>query len=335
MFNIEEDWIIQRLINFCWRQWGAAGMPSPIHHEDDWYLDPEPLFLFTIYIAQYDEDLFKNIEDWLNVNHSILNWQRLKSMAMHFPEPTTKIMNAIVHKLRTQNKGCRWQPGQPEKISQRPTPLFKDDETVNLLTRHADPDYLEHNFKRLPTQFLDESTPPDASLSINLVFKLRYIFGTNLRADLLAFLLCVDQGVSTAQVADRLLVSKSNAGNALMDLTLSGLVDQKNINNVYYYYIQQRKWREFLEMPQSQVKYVAWTSLFFALIKLASNLDALKNIRKDLAQDKTFRWANRNAVLFNELNIDMVDPGQFTADEYMKIFPFEVDKLIQFITPID
>ncbi|HDY87875.1 MAG TPA: hypothetical protein ENH82_07150 [bacterium] len=61
------------LLQFLWRQWSALGIAGYSESKDPWVIDPEALLLFSATLTRYDQRLFDEILDWMDMNDRFIN----------------------------------------------------------------------------------------------------------------------------------------------------------------------------------------------------------------------------------------------------------------------
>jgi len=52
------DSFLEEMLRFLWRQWSALGVLGEADIEDEWAIDPEALFVFSVELARYEPRLF-------------------------------------------------------------------------------------------------------------------------------------------------------------------------------------------------------------------------------------------------------------------------------------
>ena len=69
------------VLSLLWQHWSLLGVPGQISaKENEFVLDPEALLLFSTEYARYDQRLYDQILDWLQMHSSLINIQRLKAL---------------------------------------------------------------------------------------------------------------------------------------------------------------------------------------------------------------------------------------------------------------
>src|SRR4030066_2376816 len=71
---------LDNILSFLWRQWSALGVLGEARAEDPWIIDPEPLLLFSLEMGRYEPRLFDEVLDWLVINGTWVDLQRLRGI---------------------------------------------------------------------------------------------------------------------------------------------------------------------------------------------------------------------------------------------------------------
>ncbi len=264
-------------VSFLWRQWSALGVSGYAHMEDRRVIDPEALLLFSTGAARYDSRLFDEILDWLQQNGEWINIQRLSRIqALHqIAEPT--ILAAIGDFLSQQSEHRKWK-SLTRKIRPlaEPCPLFielpaygKRDET-----------FLRWGWERNPPQTRGMSRFPPVGVCTSLLFKLRALFGTQSRADIIGWLLTHESG-HPAAIARELGYFPRSVQLVLNDLAQSGHIQTLRAGREKHFSVRHDEWRFLVTWPEPSKfpEWEDWTGRFAVLRRAAGLID-----RPDLDQ---------------------------------------------------
>ena len=189
--------ITERLLDWLWRSWNALGVAGQgSMARNDRVIDPESLVLASTVWARYDARLFDEILDWLCLYGSLINLQRLRNLqrAGLGDSSVLSAMAAVMHHSSGQSKWKALIPkaSPPAELK----PLFLSLEGNDATWGVPEPWFAAQGFHRGRFELRQMSQPPSPHHSANLWLKLRSLFGTNTRAEVMLQLLTT--GPSTA-----------------------------------------------------------------------------------------------------------------------------------------
>lgn len=214
--------LVEALLDWLWWSWislGVAGHGG--RARSDRVIDPEALLLASTLWARYDPRLFDEMLDWLGLHGSLINLQRLRNLHKTGlgDEAVLSVVAAVILE----------QSGQPKwKALIRPAaaggslqPLFLSLDGKDAVWGRAEPLFAAHGFHRGKLELRHLSQPPSPAAAPNLWLKLRSLFGTSSRAEIVLQLLTV--GPSTAgEIARRSGFTAGSILVALREMALSG-----------------------------------------------------------------------------------------------------------------
>ena len=61
---LEAERIRQQALDLCWGAWAELGVSGWGRTHQDWAIDPEPLVVFTVAVAESDPRLRDEVMDW-------------------------------------------------------------------------------------------------------------------------------------------------------------------------------------------------------------------------------------------------------------------------------
>ena len=252
------------VLGFLWRQWSALGVAGQSRTGDPWVVDPEALLLFSTVLARHEPRLFDEILDWLHLNGSWINLQRLSHLQKHYEPGDSAVLAAIATHLAHDTAHSKWKVlTQVETTTNRPpTPLFSQLPFFGA----EDPDFLRWGLLRAPLKLRGLSQSPEPNQPATFLFKMRALFGRLARADIMAWLLTHDSG-HPAQIARDVGAMPRSVQNILNDLSISGHVRAVRAAREKHFAVRHDEWRFLLtwqgaaEFPQ----WIHWASLFRVL----------------------------------------------------------------------
>ena len=259
----------ERLVEFLWRQWSALGVAGHASSDNPRMIDPEALLLFSTHIARHDSRLFDEILDWLRLNGSWINLQRLGTLHKDERLGDSAVLAAIADLLSMESANHKWKllnrrlearssaaAGTMQRLF--PTiPVFKE----------ADPVFLKHGLERGRVGFRGLSQAPRADQPATFLFKLRALFGMQARAEVMAWLLANECG-HPAEIARQTGYFRGSIQNVLNDLSVSGHIGSIRIGREKYFSIlRQEEWRFLLTWPTPNAfpEWINWAPLFHTI----------------------------------------------------------------------
>jgi hypothetical protein len=231
--------VVAKALSFAWDQWAQLGLLTSPRRQDRWAMDPEALILFTLEVARRDPRLFDEMLDWLVVNERLVSVQRLRNLVADPAE--SALVNAALawagmRKPRTrldrQAVGRAGEVGLTQLFPGLTTPL-----------REIDATFGEHGFAKPTTERSQKSRPPDVDAPINFAFRLRYLLGVSVRAEVMRCLLTLDAPRVSAQVIARSAgYSKRNVQEALNALGAARAIISASVGSEASYTVDHSAW---------------------------------------------------------------------------------------------
>jgi hypothetical protein len=266
--NFRES-LLQRLLDFLWRQWSALGVAGHARGDDPWMIDPEALLLVSTHIARHDSRLFDEMLDWLHANGSRINLQRLGTLHQDEHLGDAAVLAAIADLLSKESAHHKWKllmrrvekPDSP--AAERVQRLFP---SIPIL-KEPDPVFLKHGLERGGIELRGMSQAPRPDQPATFLFKLRALFGMQARAEVMAWLLANQHG-HPAEIARQTGYFRGSIQNVLNDLTRSGHIGSIRIGREKSFSILRREeWRFLLTWPNADAfpQWLNWAPLFHAL----------------------------------------------------------------------
>lgn len=214
--------LVEALLDWLWRSWislGVAGHGGRARL--DRVIDPEALLLASTLWARYDPRLFDEMLDWLGQHGSLINLQRLRNLHKTGLGDEA-VLSAVAAVILEQSGQPKWKALiRPHAASGSLQPLFLSLDGKNSAWGRAEPLFAAHGLHRGKLELRHLSQPPSPSGAPNLWLKLRSLFGTSSRAEIVLQLLTV--GPSTAgEIARRSGFSAGSILVALREMALSG-----------------------------------------------------------------------------------------------------------------
>ena len=326
---------LENILNFLWRQWSALGVLGEARTEDPWVIDPEPILLFTLEMGRYEPRLFDEVLDWLVVNGTWIDLQRLRGILRGKDETSIKLIGAVAKFLVQEGDGRKWQNvANFCKLKMQETPdsheslFFSKDGKRYPPSPEPDSFFLSCGFNRPEVKIrrLTREVPITSQSTIR--FLLRALFGVGSRAECLTYLL-TNEGGHPSEVARAIGLSVRGTQDTLIDLSRSGLIlTRVKGKRKIEYWLSHERWWEFLSRGSiTEFKkpiWLDWISLFSAL----SNVwNALNEMREEGISDYLRSSRIRDSMetigsefLKSGLDIPPIPGRNIKPQEYEKAF---------------
>lgn len=216
--------LVAALLDWLWRSWtslGVAGHGSTARA--DRVIDPEALILAGTLWARYDARLFDEMLDWLCMHSSLINLQRLRNLHQTGLGDAA-VLSAIASVIKDHSAQTKWKAlvAKPSRDATL-TPLFLSLDGKQGTWGKAEPGFAAQGFHRGRLELRQMSQPPAPDHAANFWLKLRSLFGTSTRAEIVLQLLTT--GPATAgEIARRSGFTARSILLTLREMALSGHV---------------------------------------------------------------------------------------------------------------
>jgi len=272
------DEYLELMLNFLWRQWSQLGVFGEVDRQDNWVIDPEALLLITLEAGRYEPRMFDEVVDWLVVNGKWLNVQRLNNIIKLDDRYNRDILFAVADILSKEDRSAKWRRVSKNLAVKSATKnpddccqsffFFKDGKPMPVVG-NIDETFKKYGFLRSPINLRNLSKEIHIHSSSNIWLKLRALFGVNLRADIIAYLITHDNA-HPRLVAREVMFSQPRVQTVMAELTVSGLVWIKPTKREKHYWINRESWWEFLcPAPRGNIPiWVNWVFLFRGFLQI-------------------------------------------------------------------
>lgn len=261
--------LLQRLLDFLWRQWSALGVAGHARSDDPWMIDPEALLLFSTHVARHDSRLFDEILDWLHTNGSWINLQRLGTLHKEEHLGDSAVLAAIADLLSRESAHLKWKLLM-RRVEKPNAPAADEGQrlfpSIPIL-KEPDPVFLKHGLERGGIELRGMSQSPRPDQPATFLFKLRALFGMQARAEVMAWLLANEQG-HPAEIARQTGYFRGSIQNVLNDLATSGHIGSIRVGREKTFSIlRHEEWRFLLTWPTAGAfpQWINWAPLFQAI----------------------------------------------------------------------
>ncbi|RYD27930.1 MAG: hypothetical protein EOP87_20380 [Verrucomicrobiaceae bacterium] len=283
-FRHSRDKLLAGFLDFLWFQWASVGVAGHGAPGAGRMIDPEALLLATSRVARHDPRLLDGVLDWLNVNGSRINLQRLQRLQEMWPLGDMRVIGAVASIVSRQSVMRKWAPLSSPAAGAIPQPFFigAGGEALPLFSE-PDPHFLRHGLVRDPVEMPGTSKSPDPYRVSNLIFILRALFGVNARAEIVAWLLTHESGHPARIARDTGYFSKS-IQHTLNEMEDSGHIRSRREGREKVFSIRSDDWK-FLITWQRPAAFPFWTEWMPLFSGIAAFIDGLDDPQLDTAPE--------------------------------------------------
>ncbi|MBN1900536.1 hypothetical protein JW926_04335 [Candidatus Sumerlaeota bacterium] len=317
----------ETLLDFIWKQWRELGVSGAASSGLPWFIDPEPLILFSLDIARYDARVFDEILDWLIKNGNWINAQRLVSLHKFDRMGDQPLLKAVAKTIRKRNKSAfRWKYIEKFQCqnSALPAPLFIIQGNSWRSGTSMDDIFLEYGFQRSPVMTRGMSLEPPMRNPRCIALMIRALLGVNVRADVVTYLSVHGEG-HPSHIARALGFSQKQVQDTLLEMAQSTLVSVRKIGHRKDYRLDTERWNPFLYGKRSTPpEWVDWRSLLRGLNELWKGISkphekpVNKYIASSIAREAMRRA--RSDLSNSCIGVNIEDDQPYKAEEYLDIF---------------
>jgi hypothetical protein len=326
------------LLEFAWSQWVQLGVSGQRSRSDRWAVDPEALVLFTTEVARRDPRLFDEMLDWLSRNGRLLSLQRLRNLNARFLADGT-LVEAVVAWAGQAAPSLRWRTTKPPQggPTTNGVPLFASD--VLSFVPDPDPVFASYGYVLPRVAPSGKSAEPDVRAPINLAFRLRLLFGTGSRAEVMRILLTTAEGsLDAARIADEAAFAKRNVNEVLSALVETAVVKARWSRNERVFFVYRDKWATLLELGHkatSMPTFVSWVHLLPLVAEVLRWLEG-----ESESGDSEYLMSSRARDLVERISPDLEVAGltapsvrSLPGASYLAAFVQMVESLLHTIGP--
>ncbi len=261
--------------------------------------------MFTLEIGRYDARLYDEVLSWLVENEQTINIQRLQNIMKADENIDRTLIAAAAAILAQNNRSSRWKKLtlSADKSKHKKT-LFMSQNSEELpVWGENDEEYIRYGWIRPKLALRKISGKIDILRISNLVIRLRYLFGINLRAELAAYLLTHEAGNPT-EISKKIYYSQPTVRQACEEIERSGLAAMSPCGKEIKIALDRERWAGFLKIREiRKIGWVNWPEIFRAFnailrflasrdwsevskyIQISESARLMKNLSKDLSRN--------------------------------------------------
>jgi len=326
--------VLDQLLDFLWRQWSALGVAGQSAPEERRVIDPEPLLLLSLTVCRYDARLFDEILDWLAVNGSFLNVQRLKGIERQLDFQGKAQLSAVSELLgKKSSYALKWKNLSVAHFLEKPEPLFfmKDGKPLPVPNNLAS-EFRAHGLLRGPVKLRGYSQPFPVQGMPSLLLRLRALLGVNARCELLCLLGAVEE-IHPSDIARQTGYFPRTTQNALVEMARSGVVQVRSANREKRYWLQPGVLDNLLRPEGTPTPWSNWSPLFRAVEMLWLGLIDPKRQNLDplLLASELRRLAGDMRPLLGEAGWgqSLRPDSAYRGEEYAEVFFQDVKDILK------
>jgi hypothetical protein len=259
------------LLHYIWKNWcslGVFGTPDPEVKE---IIDIEALLLLTCSVGRCDPRLFDEVMDWLTVNWELINVNRIKHMLKKYSWSGERALRAVAAwMLENQGKLTKWSSLATIKESHNQmAPFFiEHDGSINQFFGIADPSFSKYGFARGELVLRGYSRPFLNDNPACLLLSLRSFFGTNVRAEIITYLLTHHEGAHPSAIAREIGYYQKTVQNALVAMKQSQWVNCRDTSQEKIYTLDTSMSKSFLGTDKNSLKWMNIVPIYCLLERI-------------------------------------------------------------------
>jgi len=312
---------IDDFIEIHWRQWSALGVSSYVEPENNWLIDLEALIVSTLNIGLEDMRLLNSATEWILKYKEWISFQRLKrilKLYIEIPEnqnnKSIPMLNpdaaVFLGKILSNESLKNWivnKSGAQEKQNTQYEKILKNFQVRGITTEPI------------------LTNPPSLQL------KLRAIFGTDARSEVMLYFLTQKRGNSNS-IAKKVYYDQKGIYRILVKWSKAGILTTiKGSKEISYALEKKERWLTALDIEKIP-SYLDWvkTLRFFNII-----LNSIS--QKPFSEDEyllssLFRDISGEAKSIGEcFDISFPECSRYSGEEYFSPFAMRILEIFEII----
>lgn len=291
----------------AWRQWASLGASALRGQEGDAQaiVDPEALLLVSLYLEPAERRLGDFTRWWAEVGSELLSVQRTKTLLRRFP-PEAEERLQVFAGWAVESGDKRWR-------------------------RYAHDGSGAGTSERSMERGRKGADRPRLQAFPALMLRLRAGFGVSAKADVLAYLLGINEReVSTQETADATAYSRATVGGALGDMARAGFIRETGDRSARYF-APARPWTRLLgfgDRPgpgdgtasDRPPPWRYWSGLFAFLAKTDRWAQGADDSSGYVLSSRARDLFERHKPAFERNRIDVPRPEEYRGADYLEGF---------------
>lgn len=322
------------LLDLLWRQWTAIGVSGHTSANDEQIIDPEALLLLTCTIARHDPRLFDEMLDWLSTNGWLINIARLKSILHREKFAGERVLAVVAGLLAKGTEAPKWNSlaesaGRPR--GKESLFLGEDGQPIPTIGE-PEPIFARYGWQRGPLRLRGHSQEFRPTAPANLLLQLRALFGISARCEIILHLL-THEAAHPSEIAQETYYYPRAAQNALVDMSLSGVIQVRRAGRERHYWLHKESWLRLLNRDeQPPPKWVTWPPLLSGLEQIWLRLNDSKlyglSLMMQASEVRQLMMQVRPVLERAGFDRTLSDDRQHLGESYLRVFIADVRKLM-------
>ncbi len=256
------------LLRLLWRQWCTFGVSGNTEPSKGPIVDPEALLLLTCSVGRSDPRLFDEMMDWLSLNWELVNISRINFMLKKRQWQGGEALGALSNWM-TKNMGgkTKWASltGKAEPRNDMVSFFIDLNGAEMAKFGNPEPSFAEYGFFRGEVKLRKHTQDFRPDNPSNLLPALRSFFGTNVRAEIVAYLLTHPNGGHPSLVAREIGYYQKTAHQALVAMGRSGLLECRDTGREKIFRLNRDLSDTFLSGIKGEPTWIQWPPICFLL----------------------------------------------------------------------
>ena len=315
---------LKRILDLLWDYWIDFGVSAYSHipKKQKTVMDPEALLLISGVFGRYDARLFDEILNWLSVNGKFINILKLKN-AMKVEHYPAKVFNAISDFVVKEYNLYKWKGLSKKETAVREVPFFykKSGEPLEIYG-NLDPIFRRNGFLRGEITWKGNQRHFSPYNAVNLILRLRALFGVNMRSDLIHYLLVHDSGHPSG-MARELYYSQKGVHDTLSEIEESGFVSIIRKGKEKHYILDKKKFFDIFELDPKEVRYINWNKLFISFVEILELIEDEKFKKSsDLVRSSQLRQLMKKVqpqIIESGIKRTLPDPSRYLGESLLPV----------------
>ncbi len=325
------------LIDFVWQQWCRLGISGTSLAKASWMIDPEVLLVFTSEIGRYDSRLFDQVLDWLTVNGSWINTQRLSAIMRRDNTGCPAVIGAIAAWMCDRDKSTKWRGIARRNLAGEPGSVESLFRTARIGTMpvfdRTDRHFEAYGLQREEVHTRDMAKPVNMNDLANIMFKSRALFGIGIRADVMVYLLTTKGGHARC-IAELLGYNHMRVQEVLTGLADAGFIFVRAAGRTKHYWIDRQRWATVLCSEKVPIPHwVNWRPLTRGLTVIWRAAWTLDEERTDeyivSSKMREAMRAARDDLHGSSIAFEITDDKSCVAEEYLAVFVRDIRGILE------
>lgn len=290
-------------LEVAWAQWAVINAAAASRKRASATIDPEALVLLSLSLRGSEKRLWDLMAGWAVDCSRLLSVRRTKNLLGAFPDSSSHQIRQFARLAIDEGKDWRWQ------------------NLADIALKHAPR-------AGKSGRVIDELIEPPA-----LMLRLRLGIGVGVKADVLAFLLCLKGTWSSVKdIAEATSYTTIGARTSLEELAGARLIHEKSGRPIEYS-LESDAWARVLEIhPGSVPAWRHWSPLFAFVTDLLEWSTENANLASTYVTSSRARdLFEKHRLAFERNRIQLPRPQDYVGDAYLSAFEETLVRIAQWM----